>query len=267
MDLSEFTPPKVCFFDSGIGGLNLLHEASLKLPHANLFYFADNFRVPYGSLSDEELIDAVDGIFSEIANVNPDAAVIACNTVTARCAAHLRSKYFFPIIGIQPAVKEAVRYGTNCVVFATPSTAESDSLKALIRSCGNGSTEVVACPEFAQLIEQNIFDLNEEKLLDLLPDVKPDAVILGCTHYIFVKKAIERKYGCPAFTGVEGTVKRLLQILGEDFSENSPLQIPEITFIGGDSEKNRRVFYDVLCALDRSGEIFPTNSQKIPKKG
>lgn len=262
MCLSDFKSQKVCFFDSGIGGLNLLYEASLKLPYAEIFYFADNYRVPYGSLSDGELKSAVDEIFSKIAKINPDAAVIACNTVTARCAAYLRGKYSFPIIGIQPAVKEAAKHGKNCVVFATPSTAESESLKALIRTYGNGSTEVIACPEFAQFVEQNIFGLNEEKLMNLLPDVKADAVVLGCTHYIFVKEAVEKKYGCPAFTGVEGTVKRLLKILSYSGDGNSAPQVPEITFVGGDEEKNKRVFYDVLCAR---GGVWGNFSQKFPK--
>lgn len=262
MCLSDFKSQKVCFFDSGIGGLNLLYEASLKLPYARLFYFADNYRVPYGSLSDGELNCAVDKIFSEIAKTNPDAAVIACNTVTARCAAQLRGKYSFPIIGIQPAVKEAAKHGKHCVVFATPATAESESLKALIKSYGKGSTEVVACPEFAQFVERNIFDLSEEKLMNLLPNVKADAVVLGCTHYIFVKEAVEKKYGCRVFTGVEGTVKRLLQILGYNDDGNTAPQVPEIMFVGGDEEKNKRVFYDVLCAR---GGMWGNFSQKFPK--
>ena len=247
MDLSEFSQQKVCFFDSGIGGLNLLYESALRLPEAELYYFADNFKVPYGNLSDKELEKAVDEIFSEIAKINPTVAVIACNTVTAKCAERLRSRYDFPIVGIQPAVKEAVQTGGKCVVFATPATAQSESLNKLINECGNNSTQVVACPAFAQFVEQNIFNLNEEELVKLLPDLKADAVVLGCTHYIFVKEIVQKKYGCPVFTGVEGTVRRILNILGV---ENKPQIVPlnpKITFIGGDEEKNERVFYDVLC--------------------
>ncbi|MDE7082626.1 MAG: aspartate/glutamate racemase family protein [Clostridia bacterium] len=246
MDLSQSAPQKICFFDSGIGGLNLMHEAARILPDAEFFYFADNFKVPYGSLSDEELTHAVDSIFAEIAKINPSAAVIACNTVTARCAKFLRDKFSFPIVGIQPAVKEAVRRGGKCVVFATPATAGSASLKKLTDDYGKGLTKVVACPDFAAFIEQNIFNLNEEKIANLLPDLQADTVVLGCTHYIFVKDAVQKKYGCPVFTGVEGTVRRLLQLLGKDGAEFSP-QSREITFIGGDEEKNKRVFYEVLC--------------------
>jgi len=247
MDLSEFSTQKVCIFDSGIGGLNLLYEAAKRLPETRFYYFADNFKVPYGNLSREELVKSVDGIFTEIAKINPSAAVIACNTVTAQCAEYLRGKFPFPIVGIQPAVKEAANIGGKCVVFATPATAKSASLNKLIAAYGNGTTEVVACPKFAAFVEQNIFDLKEEKLLNLLPDLRADSVVLGCTHYIFVKETVAKKYGCPVFTGCEGTVKRLLTLLGaKEVCDVAP-QSRKIAFIGGDEEKNERVFYEVLC--------------------
>ncbi len=249
MDLPKISPQKICFFDSGIGGLNLLYEAACKLPEAQLLYFADNFKVPYGSLSDEELSAAVDGIFAEIANTNPTAAVIACNTVTARYAEVLRGKYSFPIVGIQPAVKEAVKLGGKCVVFATPATAKSESLTKLVKTYGNDLTEVVACPDFASFVEQNIFNLDEAELVRLLPDLKADTVVLGCTHYIFVKDIVEKKYGCPVFTGCEGTVKRLLRLLGVNDAPISAPRSQNITFIGGDKEKNSRVFFNVICGL------------------
>ena len=247
MVLSEFLPQKVCFFDSGIGGLNLLYEASQKMPQAELYYFADNFNVPYGNLSDEELERAVDKVFSEILKINPDMAVIACNTVTAKCAASLRRKYSFPIVGIQPAVKEAVQSGGKCVVLATPATAQSESLKQLIVAHGNNSTQVIACPKLAQFIEQNIFNLNEETLIEMLPDLNADTVVLGCTHYIFVKEAVKKKYDCPVFTGVDGTVRRILSFLNVREQQQFMPIIPNINFIGGDEEKNKRVFYSILC--------------------
>ena len=198
-------------------------------------------------MSDVELEKAVDEIFADISKINPDIAVVACNTVTAKCVERLRRKYDFPIVGIQPAVKEAVRTGGKCVVFATPATAQSASLKKLIDEHGNNSTQVVACPQFAQFIEQNIFNLNEEELIRLLPDLKADSVVLGCTHYIFVKDVVQKKYGCPVFTGVDGTVRRILQLLGATESVQVLLQNFKIKFIGGDEEKNKRVFYEVLC--------------------
>ena len=249
MDLFEFSHRKICFFDSGIGGLNLLYETARKLPQAELYYFADNFNVPYGNLSDEDLEKSVDKIFSEIAKINPDIAVIACNTVTAKCAVRLRRKYSFPIVGIQPAVKEAVRLGGKCAVFATPVTVQSESLKRLICEHGNDLTQVVECPRLAQFVEKNIFSLNENELIKLLPDIKADTVVLGCTHYIFIKDVVQKRYACPVFTGVDGTVRRILKLLGEGERQQLLCSIPPIKFIGGDENKNKRVFYEVLCGL------------------
>ncbi len=148
----EFSSEKnltVCFFDSGIGGLNLLCECALRLENVNFKYFADNYNVPYGNLSTREITEKADAVFSQIEKTKPAAAVIACNTVTARCAAYLRAKYPFPIVGVQPAVKPAAENGGNCVVLATQATASSESLQELIQNYGKGVTEVVPCPELA----------------------------------------------------------------------------------------------------------------------
>lgn len=249
MELSSDSPQKVCFFDSGIGGLTLLYECAKRLPQTKLYYFADNKNVPYGDLPQDELKKKVERIFSGISALKPAAAVVACNTVTARCIKSLRADYSFPIVGIQPAVKEAVKTGGKCVVFATPATATSSSLKKLIDAYGNAQTEVVACPKFAAFVERNIFNLDEEELINLLPDVTADAVVLGCTHYIYVKKTVEKKYSCPVFTGLEGTANRLMRILGATEGGLQPPNIQNVTFVGGDEEKNRRVFFEVLCGL------------------
>lgn len=244
MSFSFCQQTEVCFFDSGIGGLNLLYECVRRLPRVKFTYFADNFNVPYGNLSREQILQKADGVFSEIDKRNPAAAVIACNTVTASCAEYLRSKYDFPIVGIQPAIKPAAAHGGKCLVLATPTTVCSDSVKSLIEHFGNGTTEAVACPDLASYIENNIFALNREKIFSLLPKNAADSVVLGCTHYGFIKKEIREFYGCPVYDGVEGTAKRLCEILG-NISHLAAESEKNVKFIGGDAEKNSRVF-DIL---------------------
>lgn len=247
MKFFGFSRKKICFFDSGIGGLTLLHECSKALHGATFLYFADNYNVPYGNLPAEELSEKVDGIFSEIAKAGPDIAVIACNTVTAQCVERLRKKYPFPIVGIQPAVKEAVEKCGSCTVFATPATAGSESLRKLIENYGNGSVEVVACPDLAAEIERNIFNPDREKdIVNLLPDIKTSSVVLGCTHYIYIKDMIREKYNCLVFTGVEGTVRRILRLLGADTAKNEDCGDNNFIFIGGDGEKNEKVLKETL---------------------
>ncbi|MDE6441969.1 MAG: glutamate racemase, partial [Clostridia bacterium] len=178
---------KVCVFDSGIGGLNLLYECVRRLPCVDFTYFADNFRMPYGNKDKSILINYVDEIFDKINKINPSAALIACNTVTASCIDYLREKYEFPILGIQPAVKPAVKSGGKCLVLATPITAESAAMKNLVNKYGEGRTQVVAIPQLAALVEEKTTVISREEVEKYLPKVKPDTVVLGCTHYIYVK--------------------------------------------------------------------------------
>lgn len=241
--------PEVCFFDSGIGGINLLYECVRKLPCVNFTYFADNFRVPYGSLVLEELRERVDAVFEKINMRNPSAAVIACNTVTAQCIGYLRKKYKFPIVGIQPAVKPAAATG-ECLVLATPSTARSDALKDITEKYGNDRTGIFACDELAAYIEENVFDLSEKRVTSFLPHVETDTVVLGCTHYVFCKDIIKKFYNCTIFDGIEATADHLCEILGKFDHRTNRAQ--KIIFSDGDSDKNRRVFSYLMV---RNGKL------------
>lgn len=230
----------VCFFDSGIGGLNLLLKCVRIMPQTDFTYFADNYRVPYGDLNKDELIKRVDEIFGEIEKLSPSAAVVACNTVTAQCIDYLRGKYSFEIIGIQPAIKPATAGGGRCLVLATPATAESASLKRLIDKLGARNVTVAACDRLAAYVEKNIdnFDIKEVKAM--LPRFKAENVVLGCTHYIFVKEIIKDFYNCPVYDGIDGTAANLKRILGID--DHLPFRAQKIGFHGGDEAKNRRIF-------------------------
>lgn len=244
MEITSTVPPRVAFFDSGIGGLTLLNECVRKLPYVNFIYFADNFNMPYGTKPADEILRLVDNQFNKISRLNPDAAVIACNTVTAECAKYLRNKYPFPIIGIQPAVKPAAADGGKCVVLATPATAASTPVKELVEKYGNGKTEVLPCPNLAAYVEQNIFNINAKEISRLLPQTQADSIVLGCTHYIFIEKYIAEHYNCRVYDGLAGTANRLCQILGN--FDHFPKSVGKVSFSGGDTEKNAKVF-GVLC--------------------
>lgn len=248
MEITSTVPLRVAFFDSGIGGLTLLNECVRKLPNVDFIYFADNYNMPYGTKPAAEILRLVDKQFEAINLLNPEAAVIACNTVTAECANYLRHKYSFPIIGIQPAVKPAAVKGGKCVVLATPATAASAPVKELVEKFGNGRTEIIACPNLAAYIEQNIFSLDGSAITSILPQIKADSIVLGCTHYIFVEKHIAMYYGCRVYDGLAGTANRLCQILGnfDHFTE----KLGKVSFSGGDTVKNAKVF-DML--IHKSG--------------
>ncbi|MDE6597126.1 MAG: glutamate racemase [Clostridia bacterium] len=236
--------PLVCFFDSGIGGLSLLYECVRILPRVDFTYFADNYRMPYGSLTHEKMLEYVDEAFSFIAAQNPAATVVACNTVTAQCVNYLRQKYKFNIVGIQPAIKPAAARGGKCLVLATPSTAQSQSLNLLAERYGCGVTEIHACPDLAAYIENNIANLSEKEVQKLLPQIEADSVVLGCTHYVFIKEIITDFYNCPVFDGIEGTAAHLAEILG--IFDHRAQRGQKISFKGGDFTKNRVIFNRIL---------------------
>lgn len=210
-------------------------------PDADFYYFADNANVPYGDLPKDRILMLVEEIFEKIARLQPNAAVIACNTVTAVCAEALRAKYSFPIVGIQPAIKPAASTGGKCVVLATPVTAASATVESLVDRFGGGHTEVVACPCLAAYIEENITNLSSEKVVNMLPDLSADSLVLGCTHYVFIEKMIAAHYSIPVFDGIDGTANRLNSILGK--IDHFPQNQTKITFFGGDVNKNFQVFH------------------------
>ncbi len=236
--------PTVCFFDSGIGGICLLYECVKRLPVFDFTYFSDNANVPYGSLPQNRLIELTDSVFEQISKLNPVAAVIACNTVTARCIDYIRSKYPFEIIGIQPAIKTASEIEGKCLVLATPSTADSQPIKNLIDKFGKEKTEIVACTDLAQYIENNIDNIDEKYIKSILPKRRCDSVVLGCTHYIYIKDIVRAYYNCPVFDGVVGTCENLVRKLGK--SDHSVKRAQKITFTGEFATKNRSIFRKLI---------------------
>lgn len=239
----------VCVFDSGIGGLNLLYACAKMCPETNFMYFADNYNVPYGSLSEKRVKALVHDIFDEIASYNPLAVVVACNTVTALCISDLRARYNFPILGIQPAIKQAVRTAGDCLVLATPATVSSPSFKALCNAYGQGRVKAEACPSLASYIEDNIFDYPDIKISGLLPAASPSSVVLGCTHYVFAAKSISEAYSCATFDGILGTADHLRKILKnlQCFSVIKRI----IQFKRGDNAKNQKIFNMLLSNLNK----------------
>ena len=239
--------PTVCFFDSGIGGLWLLYECVKKLPDVDFTYFSDNAHVPYGSLPQDKLIELTDSVFLKISELNPQAAVVACNTVTARCIDYIRKKYPFEIIGIQPAVKPAAKLSGKCLVLATPSTVESQPLHNLIDKFGNGRTVTAACPDLAQYIENNVKSIDEKYIKSILPKIDCDSVVLGCTHYIYIKDIVKSFYNCPVFDGIEGTADNLARKLGKN--DHRAKRAQKITFEGGFVVKNRDIFRNLVTKM------------------
>lgn len=237
-------------FDSGIGGLNLLYACAQRRPDIHYYYISDNVNVPYGNRSGEEIYALTLNALNGIEYLGPSALVVACNTVTASCIDKLRQRYNFPVIGIQPAVKQAATVGGRCLVLATESTVKSAAFKDLLARCAPPDTVAAGCGRLADFVEQNIFSLPAELPCGLLPDESAGSVVLGCTHYTFVHRQIESRYNCPVFDGISGTADHFAQILGKNIHfyphegkfDHSTTKKFKITFLRGNNDKNRQIF-------------------------
>lgn len=206
----------VAFFDSGIGGLNVLAACLFSGLSAPVYYFGDNARAPYGNKSKEELAPFVFEAFDRFASLKVGAAVIACNTVTALFIDELRTRYPFPIVGCVPSIEAAAKHGGEIFVLATSATVNSARMHALIEKTGkeypNATLRLTACEKLAGEIERHIME-NGYDFTPFLPVGNPTSVVLGCTHYGYIRKEIEGFYGCNSYDNAGETAKKLAQIL------------------------------------------------------
>ncbi len=190
-------------FDSGVGGLSVLHHIRATLPDARLIYVADSAHVPYGDKPANYITQRSHTLTDFLINQGVEAIVIACNTATAAAAASLRSQHQLPIIGMEPAVKPAVAATQSGVVgvLATIGTLESARFAALLGRYGE-EVEIVTqgCPGLVEQVERG--ELNSDRTRELITRYTApllargaDTLILGCTHYPFLAPLIREVIG------------------------------------------------------------------------
>lgn len=191
-------------FDSGVGGLSVLKEIRKLLPFENLIYVADSAHVPYGNKSPKFILERSTKISEFLLSKGAKSIVIACNTATAVSVKPLRLKWpDIPILGMEPAVKPALaKTKTGIVgVLATVGTLKSAQFAALLDKF-EAKTRVVlqAAPGLVEHVERG--DLSSLELRRLVATfVKPlvskkvDVIVLGCTHYPFLREVIQQEAG------------------------------------------------------------------------
>ncbi|MCR5784908.1 MAG: glutamate racemase [Eubacterium sp.] len=228
---------KIGFFDSGIGGLTVLHEAYHLLEGSEYIFYGDTDHVPYGLKTNDEIMGYADDILKFFVNENVDAAVIACNTASAVAAKRLREKYSLPIIAMEPAVRPALKTDERILVLATPVTLREEKLKNLIkREGGDGRTDLLPLPDLVGFAEKEEFDSENvrEYLSDKFSDYDVDlysAVVLGCTHFNYFKDVIREYFSdkTELIDGAVGAVKRAADLLGAKVkTEDEKLEIKDI---------------------------------------
>lgn len=187
---------KIVVYDSGIGGASILKEIKTLLPNYDYLYFADTKNSPYGSKTKAEILDCVLHNVLEIdKNGEIGMLVLACNTASSVCGKILRSVFPFPIVCVEPAVKKAIDEGfKDVLVVATPQTlASNELLKKLSKKKTETKITKLPMEELAKLIDENTADFNRvlPYLSKKLKGFRPSCVVVGCTHYNFVKKQIQ----------------------------------------------------------------------------
>jgi glutamate racemase len=187
-------------FDSGVGGLSVLAEIRHLLPAADLLYFADQGRAPYGVRSLEE-VAAMSGEVTEwLLARDAKVITIACNTASAAALHQLRARHpGIPFVGMEPAVKPAALNTTSGIigVLATAATFQGELFASVVqRHASKAKVLNMPCPTWVELVERGEVDGPETRrqveagLAKLLED-GADTLVLGCTHFSFLVPLIE----------------------------------------------------------------------------
>ena len=207
-------------FDSGAGGISVLAALLRELPHEDFLYFGDTANAPYGTKTAEAVLTLAESVFDRLLSRGAKAVVIACNTATAAAAASLRAAHpDYPIIGMEPALKPAsqLRHGGTVLVLGTPMTLRLEKFQRLMEHYGEGAIPL-PCPGLMELVEQMDFAGARAYLAQVLSPWRrepPDAVVLGCTHYVFLRPVLAELLppSTAVVDGNAGTARQLRRVL------------------------------------------------------
>ena len=255
-------------FDSGVGGLSTLRAIHEAYPHEHLIYVADSGHAPYGDQPAGAIIERAQRITQFLLDQPCKAVVVACNTASVLALPTLRAMTTTPIIGMEPAIKPAAQATRSGVigVLATQRTIGSESVQRLVAHYASHVRVVLqACPGLVEQVEAGHLDTPEtvrllRAYLSPLCDAGVDQVVLGCTHYYFLRETIARLVG-PSVNVLEpaqaiarqlGARSHLLSGLREGDAQGG--------FSFFSSARNLDVAGDVMARLwgmDLTGQVRP----------
>jgi glutamate racemase len=190
---------KIGVFDSGIGAVPVIEAIQKELPNLEIIYKDDKKHLPYGNKTVEEIHGFVRPIFQEFINEGCQVIVIACNTVTTNLIEKLRTEFPVPMVGMEPAVRPATEMTKTglIAVCATPRTLTSKRY-AWLKEEYAPDVKVLEpdCSEWAIMIENNRVDREKvAKTIDEICVAGCDVIVLGCTHYHWIEKLINKVAG------------------------------------------------------------------------
>lgn len=255
------------FFDSGVGGLSVYARFKKLLPNENTLYFGDLANMPYGNKTKEQLICYARNILDFYKEKEVKAVVIACNTSSAQAYDVIKDEYDFKIYPIiQSCAKVIASQGFNRLgVFATEATVKSGVYTRELQKY-NQSLQVleIPCPNWVPIVENGNYVNGEDDVriqLDKMQGFAPDKIVLGCTHYPYLKRLLSKFAPEDLFID---PAEIFVKFIKEDMPLNdSSVQGSEEIFVSANPEnfmEHSKIFYDL--------KVLPTlvNSKIIPEK-
>lgn len=207
----------IAVFDSGVGGISVLRELVRLMPNENYIYYGDSANAPYGTRPMEEIRELTLHAAELMLAQGAKALVVACNTATSAAVRIMRGMYpDLPIVGIEPALKPAVLAypGGRIAVMATDMTLKQNKFHALFERYRSQATIItVPATEIVPFVERGELEGAElealiRHILDTRLDAPVDGIVLGCTHFPFVRPVIEKvEPGSQIFDGGNGTAR------------------------------------------------------------
>ena len=258
-------------FDSGVGGLSVLDEALRQLPQHDYIYLADSANAPYGEKSSKWITERSLALCKYLVNKGCDAIVVACNTATAEAIQQIRSELTIPIIGVEPGIKPAAMQTKNGIVgvLATEATLRSDKFNALlatlpdncrfIKQAGAGLVPLI---EAGQADSEETLELLGQHLEPIL-DAGSDTLVLGCTHYPFLRKSIRKLLGdsIKLIDTSDAVVRQLKRQLDTIKENNHPQKHGSVLFISSKDEVSLLSLAKDLLSSDL--QLYLVNSKLL----
>ncbi len=273
-------------FDSGLGGLSVLSTLMDVFDHEQYIYYGDSLHAPYGVKSAEDVLEFSHNIVNWFIKRDVKAIVIACNTATSVSAKFLRENYDIPIIGMEPAIKPAVEHfkkseqytkyhkHKKIAVMATDMTLREKKFSDLLSKLEMGDSILkIPCPELVELVERGITKgkdvenaikkcfyaqgVSEELFQDIY------SIVLGCTHFSFVKEAIYEVFGkdTAIFDGNEGTARHLKRLVESNERVSLEEKMPDNKLY--EEVKQRLGKFDIRLSSKENKELICNTKEDI----
>ena len=237
-----------------------MDEALRQLPQHDYIYLADSANAPYGEKSSDWITARSLTLCKYLASKGCDAIVLACNTATAEAIKQIRQTLFIPIIGVEPGIKPAAMQSQNHIVgvLATEATLKSDKFNALLATLPSdcqfikqSGTGLVPLIEAGKADSEDTLELLTQHL-EPIQDAGADTLVLGCTHYPFLRRAIRKLLGesITLIDTSEAVIRQLKRQLESLSKENAQQEFGSLLFLSSKDENSLLLMAKNLLSIN-----------------